>query len=688
MQQFPQQHFGIDASAPLERISRLERQVARERQARLAAEAIAERGLRDLYESQRRLTLIQRVTDAANQASDIHAALEFAVREICTHMDWDFGNAYLAQSGRAELTAAGCWFAAQPDMLFPMVECSRHARFVPGEELPGIVLQEGQARWIDEVASFASFPRATLARRIGLASGCAFPILLGDNTAGILEFFARKPIGDRQNIGALMSQICTQLARVLERDNIRQTLLHDALHDSLTGLGNRVFLAQRGEHASAMLPDDGKGIALLTIDLDGFKTVNDRYGHQAGDTLLSAVAQRLVSCLEEQQASHTAALTPWQDACAARVGGDEFVALVEGFASLDVLDRLAASIHAALVDPFLVGAEHVRVGASIGIACSDHDHREMYQIMRDADLALYKAKADGRGTTVWFTEALGEIVRSRALLEQELRAAISEQQFVLHYQPIIDMERDGHISGFEALIRWQHPIRGLLPPSEFVPVAEANGLIVFIGDWVLETACKALARLHEGLASHARPFISINIAPQQFLQPCFAARVRDVLMSTGIDPATLKLEVTEGAAISDPERTGRVLAEIREWGVHTSLDDFGTGYSSLSYLQRLPFDSLKIDRSFVTAIGNEQSRSIVGAILSLAATMNMSVVAEGIESHEQRLALEAMGCQLGQGYLYSRPLTEVDAFAIFMQTCDEQPTFWNELMPWKRPGGE
>lgn len=648
------------------RVDRLERRLARERAARLEAEAIAERGLRDLYDSQRWLILLQRITDGANHASDMRAALDMAVREICSHMGWDFGNAYLVEAEGREAVACGCWFAAQPDMLFRFVEASRIARFLVGEGLPGRVLVDGATHWIDDVRTDGNFLRRDLAVDCALASACAFPVRCGGDTVAVVEFFSRKTLVDREQMSVFMGQIGTQLGRVAERDRARAILIHDALHDSLTGLGNRALLAKRATAAFARLSQgDGErtgGLAVLVIDLDGFKTVNDRFGHHLGDDLLVATAGRLDKALRAFVAGESLAVRP--AATFVRAGGDEFVALMEGM-RCDAAERLAACLHAALEEPFLVAQEWLRIGASIGIACSAGHHQDFGQIQRDADLAMYAAKAAGRGTTVRFTDALGQTIRNRAALDLELREAIADHQFTLFYQPIMQMPSGERPAGFEALIRWNHPERGLLAPSEFIAQAEESNLIIFIGDWVLEAACKTMSRLHQRLPSEHRPFISINIAPQQFLQPNFVRRVREVLMGTGIDPTLVRLEVTEGVAIIDAKRTRAVLDEIRDWGVKTSLDDFGTGYSSLSYLQSLPFDTLKIDRSFIAAMNTKRGRMIVQTILTLARSMDMTVVAEGVESDEQRRTLEAMGCTLAQGYLYGRPCDDRTAFDLF-----------------------
>jgi diguanylate cyclase (GGDEF)-like protein len=664
-----------DADADL--IDRLQRLVQRERDGRLQAEAIAERGLRELYESQVRLALLQRITDCANRSNDFSDAIGSVLKEICEHMNWDFGIAYRVTE-QEQAVACDTWFAASPARLFPMVESTRNARFAKGEGLPGRVLRDGHPHWIDEAELADTFCRRVEAATCTIRSACAFPIMIGEEIVCVLEFFARAAMLDKDAILLTVTQAGTQLARVIERERARAELLHDALHDAMTGLPNRALLDERSRAAFDRLPEDRTGLAMLVIDLDGFKAINDKYGHHAGDIVLIETARRFDSVILKRAGGRRQGDQRLWHATLARVGGDEFVVVLDALPYQSVAMDLACTLIDALKPAISIGDDLVNVGLSIGIAHSNAGYTNVEQIRQDADLAMYEAKSGGHGGVVTFSEALGAERRNRMALENELRDAIRERQFTLYYQPIFALGQTRKLRGFEALIRWNHPDQGLMEPGRFIPAAEASGLIVFIGDWVLRQACNAMARLHAKLAeSGARPgtlpYISINIAPQQFLQPTFSANVQRILLETGVPPECVRLEVTEGVAIINPNQTREVLEQVRSWGVKTSLDDFGTGYSSLSYLQNLPFDTLKIDRSFIASMDDPKSRNIIRAILDLASNLNLSVVAEGIETFEQGASLREMGCEFGQGFHLGRPLDETNAFALMWPGADALP---------------
>ncbi|WP_245978533.1 putative bifunctional diguanylate cyclase/phosphodiesterase [Aurantiacibacter xanthus] len=645
-------------SAPDDRIQRLERRLKREHKARLDAEAIAEAGLRALYSSQRRLALLQKVTVAANSPGGLRQSFHAALEEICTDLDLVCGIAYTVVNGGETARAIDLWFSAEPSRLFDFIELSRDAEFRLGEGLPGRVLADGQAHVLDETPDDEELPSGSLAFTSGLGSGFAFPITLAGETVAIFEFFCRRYVLLDTDLRDLLQQIGIQLGRVVERERSRQVLVHEARHDALTGLPNRIALLERISAAANARSEDAL-VKIMVVDLDELKRVNDLMGHSAGDQLIKHAARRLEDCVLSRQRLMTASEG---SSCVSRVGGDEFIILLEGRAWIDQAKDLAAQMHQALAQPEGLPAGVSRIKASIGIARLE-GAGDLEQLVRNADVAMYAAKERGGAITVEFDDSMRDTFRFRHELEQELREAIRTRQFVLNFQPIVEAADPNVIVGFEALVRWKHPQRGLIHPAEFIPTAESCGLILYLGDWVLEEACSAISRLNARGGRWADRYVAVNVAARQFLSASFSARVGELIMRKGIDPKNLRLEVTEGAAITDARRTREVLEQIRRWGVKTSLDDFGTGYSSLSYLQQLPFDTLKIDKSFVANAGETRSAQIVRTIVELARSLDLSVVAEGIENASQGKRLASLGCDYLQGYHYGHPLTESEAFA-------------------------
>jgi diguanylate cyclase (GGDEF)-like protein len=644
------------------RLARLEQKFARERMARLEAEAIAEKGLRDLYASRQQLALLQRITEAAGLAGDLRAVFHFAIEQICVQLNWDFGIAHFTDECGGWPEGSEVWFALDNDVIEPFLDvATTRARSAIERLSAGHAdsAAQGETHGVHAVDIHVGhmLPRSS-------TPGSIFevPVRVGATLVAIIQFVSRKSIMCNAEMVGVMVQIANQLARAVEQKQ-SQTLLHDARHDPLTGLSNRVKLAEESSAAFVDLPPDRHGLAMLVADLDGFKAINDRLGHHAGDTLLAEVARRLCTATDEWQrdmadnGAHCRCVV-------SRTGGDEFAILLVGLKDTAIAEMVAARLHACLTLPIDVGGgELVRIDASIGIACSTFEHDDVDQLQRDADLAMYEAKSAGRGCTVAFTPELGLSARQRLMREQELREAVLKHRFVPYYQPILALRETREVRGFEALARWVHPERGVIEPAGFIETAEQTGLIVVIGGIILRDACRTLAGLQRESSVADAPFISVNIAPQQFLQRDFIEHLGLVLTETGADPVGLRLEVTENVAIIDQARTGQILQQIRSLGIHTSLDDFGTGYSSLSYLHTLPFDSIKIDRSFIFALDNPKCLKIVQTILDLAQRLEMEVTAEGIEHQEHCDRLQQLGCQLGQGYLFGRPLPEELAFA-------------------------
>jgi diguanylate cyclase (GGDEF)-like protein len=420
------------------------------------------------------------------------------------------------------------------------------------------------------------------------------------------------------------------------RQTLEQRLEHMAHHDALTDLPNRLRLRQATENELARV-QRGETIAVLCLDLDHFKSVNDTLGHPAGDCLLRTVAERLRQSVRETD-------------IVARVGGDEFavvqVAAEQPRGAIILADRLIET----LAKPFDLDGHQVVIGTSIGIALAPSDGLDTDQLMKNADMALYRAKADGRGVSRFFEPEMDAKMQARRTLEIDLRKALVEDEFELYYQPLVNLQSDA-VSGFEALLRWNHPTRGLVPPSEFIPVAEEMGLIVPLGEKILRQACTEAAGWPDDIK------VAVNLSPVQFKSKTLALAVISALASSGLPPHRLELEITESVLLQDSELTLTTLHQLRALGVRIAMDDFGTGYSSLSYLRSFPFDKIKIDQSFVRDMsGKEDSIAIVRAVAGLGKNLGMATTAEGVETQEQLRYLRQEGCTEVQGYLFSRPM--------------------------------
>ena len=419
-------------------------------------------------------------------------------------------------------------------------------------------------------------------------------------------------------------------------------LIFNAHHDNLTGLPNRSLLLERLQQELAHARRNGHQLALLFLDLDRFKSVNDALGHEGGDQLLRVAAERLSACVRECDT-------------VARLGGDEFVVLLTELNNAQPIAKLAGQMLSVLSQAFLINASECFISASIGVSVFPADGTAADELLKHADMAMYRAKAAGRSRFVFFEEGMNLEQRERALLERELRLAIARDQLSVLYQPRIALG-DGRYLGAEALLRWHHPELGWVTPAKFIPLAEDVGLIDEIGPWVLRQVCEQLAAWQaEG---HAVGRVAVNVSARQFKSSSLLTQVRQALESSGLAPHILELEVTEGVLIDDVESVIDLLGRLKQIGVSIALDDFGTGYSSMAYLRRLPIDVLKIDQSFVRDLAHdEDARSIVRAIVAMAHALNKSVVAEGVETLAQANLLRAWGCNEAQGFFFSRPVT-------------------------------
>jgi len=431
------------------------------------------------------------------------------------------------------------------------------------------------------------------------------------------------------------------------RKQLEEQLSHQALHDSLTGLPNRALFRDRLGHALARGAGPGGrpgslNTGILFIDLDDFKVINDTLGHRIGDELLIEVGRRIQSAIRPGDT-------------AARLGGDEFTVLLEDLGDRDEACSVADRILGELTVPFCLEGHDVVIGASIGIAIGDATDAEADELLRSADTALYEAKADGKGRHATFRASMGQRAWHRLELEADLRRALLEEQLRVEYQPIVDLTT-GVIVEVEALVRWHHPERGVVPPGDFIPLAEQTGLIASIGEFVVETACLDLAMWRAGRPDHASLCVSVNLSPRELGRPDLADMIAAVCASHGLPVSALRLEITEGLRVDDPASIAR-LSELRAAGARISIDDFGTGYSSLAYFRKLPIDGLKLDRVFISALGEaREETAIVTAAIAFAAALGVEVTAEGIETAGQLDALRKLGCQFGQGFLLSRPV--------------------------------
>jgi diguanylate cyclase (GGDEF)-like protein len=509
-------------------------------------------------------------------------------------------------------------------------------------------------RWIDH---------RDVAPEHGLHAAWSVPILAsdGDSVLGTLDVFVpepRLPDDEHRQIFVLLAQLASI---AIERKAFEERLAHQSMHDPLTGLPNRLLFLDRLAQSIARCRRTGSSVGVAFLDLDRFKNVNDSLGHDAGDELLAAVAGKLESVIRPGDT-------------VARFGGDEFTILCEDLPSetareqaVEIAERLIASV----IQPVVVRGTEMYVGASVGIALATSGEERPEELLRDADAAMYHAKESGRGRV----EVFDDTMRARALTahatENALHRALERGEFRLFFQPIVSLS-DARCVGAEALLRWQHPERGLLSPVEFIPLAEETGLVVQMGWWVLDEAARNAARWQ---LEQSEPFqVAINLSARQLTQPDLADRVAAVIAETGVQPSSLCFEITESVLMDEAEVVLEVIARVRALGVQFSIDDFGTGYSSLGYLKRFPVDSVKIDRSFVSGLGSDPGdAAIVSAVIGLAHALGLRVTAEGVETEEQLMALIALECDEAQGYFFSPPQPAPDLRSLIARTRTWRP---------------
>ncbi len=463
--------------------------------------------------------------------------------------------------------------------------------------------------------------------------------LFGYETGKYFEGTAYRPTSDRV---AIHFFDCT--ARIMGQEEIE----YMAYHDSLTQLPNRYFFQEHLRQALAA----NERLAVMLLDLDDFKLINDTLGHASGDELLQEISRRLLSILQTED-------------IVSRLGGDEFIVLITNPQSLEKLDDLAQELSRVIYEPWYYNEVAYQVSCKIGVAQFPTDSCDADTLIKQADMAMYQAKEQDMGNHLFYQSSMEVKVAERMEIERELQLAIAREEFVLHYQPQVDYT--GKILGVEALVRWQHPTKGLIPPMKFIPIAEESGLILPMGEWILKTACRQVDEWKKaGLSPIA---MSINLSARQFLQQDILDKILKIINESRVNPQQIVLEITETAAMKNAEKTVQILQKLKSLGIRISLDDFGTGYSSLLYLKRFPVDSIKIDRSFIVDFSTDlEGASITKTIVSLAKNLKCKVVAEGVETIEQLNFLKELECEVMQGYLFSKPLPAQEITALLEET--------------------
>jgi len=633
-------------------LQHLQKTVDRERLARADAESMASRSQRELQICRREVQLMESMAAAANRADSFREIILFALEQLCTHLNWPVGHAWLTGADAPHTLSSSTLWHLDPG--FAGGETFRSAsqplRYRPGEGLPGMVHASRHSVWIGEILADEPLVAGRGCHDAGLRAALALPVIVGEQVMAVLELFGPTPGEVGGDLLSLAGFVGNQLGRVAERQRAREQAIHDAFHDPLTRLPNRaLFLDRLNRALLRCLRNDDDTMAVLFVDADRFKVINDSLGHVAGDTLIRQIATRLQTALQRHEKACTLA----------RLGGDEFAILLENINGAEDAVRIAENLLQQLQGQFTIGSQEVYCSASIGIALVA-DHQAGDELLRDADLAMHRAKRLGGSRWDLFDQAMHASAFKRMTLESDIRKSLLENRFVVHYQPVVDL-RSGRISGFEALVRWNRNDKGLVYPNDFIPVAEDTGLIIPLDLWVMRDACRTLCDWQAEFPSEQLT-MSINLSTRLFSLGNLSEQVRDILDSTGVDPACVRLEITETMAMSEPERALQLLKELRALGVQLSIDDFGTGYSSLNYLHRIPANIVKIDRSFVSQMHDSQEcMQIIRTIMVLARNLGMKVIAEGPESPAHVEQLMALECDYGQGYFFSRPVPASEA---------------------------
>jgi diguanylate cyclase (GGDEF)-like protein/PAS domain S-box-containing protein len=608
-------------------------------------------------QSERRQAMEHAITRVLAEAQALSHAVPEIIRTVCETMGWDYGDRYEYDAEFDVLRRREMWCIDTPEM-HAFAESAAHRTVKPDVSGTGLVRRTYAARkvvWIADISNDPGLQRRELVAKAGLHGAFAFPLIASNQVLGVMEFFHRDVREPDATLIQIAESIGSQIGQFIVRMQAEEAVKYVALHDSVTHLPNRVMFNQRLEQAIAQAQRHARKLALMFIDLDRFKVINDTLGHEIGDVLLREVAERLKNNLRGGD-------------IVARLGGDEFVVLLEDVDATGGINSVAEKLTVAMTASFTVADREVHVTGSIGISMYPADARDARSLMKYADIAMYRAKEQGRNTFQFYSDQINMHSVERLTLESQLRSALERDELVLHYQPVIEA-KSGTIVGMEALVRWQHREGDLLPPGKFIEIAEDTGLIVPIGAWVLNSACRQQRLwLEHGLPPIR---IAVNLSPRQFVHRHLFDDIAAAIRSTHFEPNWLELELTESTVMHNAQRAVALLTELKQMGIAISIDDFGTGYSSLAYLKRFPIDGLKIDRSFVSDVPNDSSNTaITQAIIAMAHSLGLKVTAEGVENAEQVSFLRQHGCDEMQGYYFSRPLAVAEATALLKNSAE------------------
>jgi diguanylate cyclase (GGDEF)-like protein/PAS domain S-box-containing protein len=617
-----------------------------------------------------------RISMLLSDAAGTDDALPQIIATICKSFGFAYGARWILDRQSGLLSCAETWSLPVPEIdAFREQSEARQERAGTSEGLIRRVWMSAEPVWISDIEQDPTLRRRAAALEAGLRCAFAFPLTIGSDFYGLMEFFARDVREPDDTVMHAAQSAGAYVAQFIARKQAERNLQFVASHDTLTGLFNRSMFSDRLGQALAQAQRHERRLAVLFIDLDGFKLINDTLGHDAGDVLLVDLATRLRECMREGDTL-------------GRMGGDEFVVLIESYREDAQLLDVARKVLDTVARPFILREGAYSVTASIGIAAFPQDGRDAAELLKNADIAMYRAKEQGKNNFRFHSSEMNTHLAERVNIETALRRALERGELTLFYQPRISV-RDNRVTGVEALLRWVHPTQGVLNAPEFVPLAEEAGLFGAIGDWSLHAACRQLHAWHQRGVAHLR--IAVNLSTRQFGQDNLIERLREAVHSSGIQPKQLEIEITESILMRHSERAARLLAQVKDLGAQVVVDDFGTGYSSLGCLRRFPVDMVKIDRSLVAQLPHGTA-AVTRAVIAMAHSLGLHVVAEGVETRPQWEFLSENGCDAVQGNYYCAPAPEetVSAMLFHQSHATARVANLEQFKPWRawQPGSE